>query len=93
LQKLDRDTQRFAYKLSEVTVAGEARAVQKTPKTDPTKASKSGRFSLVLRDGRLTTTPGDGAQGDLLETVFENGELRRTQTLDEVRKLAGREFQ
>lgn len=92
LQKLDRDTQRFAYKMSELTVGGEVRPVCKSPKTDPTKASKSGRFSLVMQDGRPKTIPGDCAQGDLLETVFEDGEIKRVQGLDEIRKLAGREF-
>ncbi len=92
LQKLDRDTQKFAYKMSEVTVGGEVRAVRKEPKTDMGKASKSGRFSLVVQDGKLTTVAGDNAPGDMLETVFENGVVTRHQDLDEVRKLAGKEF-
>lgn len=93
LQKLDRDTQRFAQKPSEFTVGGEVRPVAKNPKTDPTKASRAGRFSVVLGgDGRIVTVLGENASGDQLETVFENGRITREQDIDDVRKRAGREF-
>lgn len=47
LQQLNRDTQRFAMKASSVVVNGERRDICKTPKTDMTKKSKSGRLMYV----------------------------------------------
>lgn len=91
LQKLDRDTQRFAFKCSEATVNGAAVAVFKDPITDPGKRSKAGRLSLVRRGGKLQTVAGEAPDG-LLETVFENGKLLREQSFDAVRAIAGREF-
>ena len=40
LQQVNRDTQRFAYKASEVTVDGKRIPICKDPVTDPGKASK-----------------------------------------------------
>lgn len=88
LQKLDRDTQKFAFKCSEVTIAGKRLPVSKNPVTDPTKASKAGRLDLVSRNGKLETVAGDSGYGSLLEEVFCNGEILRTQTLDEIRHIA-----
>jgi nicotinamide phosphoribosyltransferase len=85
LQKVNRDTQRFAFKCSEATIDGERVPVFKDPKTDPGKRSKSGRMSLVRRDGMLQTVPGEQLD-DLLVPVFRNGEILREYTLDEVRK-------
>lgn len=94
LQQLNRDTLRFAFKCSAVKVDGRWRDVHKDPKTDPTKASKRGRFQL-LNDGRryFTADINDkpdqfGARGDFLETVFENGEVLIDQTLDDIRTRA-----
>lgn len=92
LQKMDRDTQRFAYKCSEVTIDGNAVPVWKAPKTDMGKRSKAGRLSLVSRNGAIVTETGP-VPHDLLEPVFENGELLREQTFTEIRELAGRAFQ
>ncbi len=88
LQKLDRDTQKFAFKCSEVTIAGKHLPVSKNPVTDPTKASKAGRLDLVSRNGQLETVAGDSGYGSLLDEVFCNGEILRTQTLDEIRHIA-----
>lgn len=77
LQKVDRDTLKFACKASQVTVAGNTRDVYKDPVTDPDKASKRGRLMLVRQDGRFITVPEGEVepQFDQLVTVFENGEL------------------
>jgi len=91
LQKLDRDTQKFAFKCSEATVDGKAVRVFKDPVTDSGKRSKAGRLSLVERDGKLTTVEGERAD-DLLVPVFENGVVLQRFTLDEVRERAAREF-
>ncbi len=88
LQKLDRDTQKFAYKCSSVTVDGVERDVAKNPVTDPGKKSKAGRLDLVhcgpgLND--FTTARHQGNVQSALRTVYENGKLFHTTTLDEVR--------
>lgn len=91
LQKdVTRDTHRYAQKASEVVVKGETRAVQKMPKTDPTKASKAGRFSVVRRDGVLVTikegTMEDGEE-DLLQPVYLNGTVLRVMSFAQVREV------
>jgi nicotinamide phosphoribosyltransferase len=56
LQQLNRDTQRFAFKCSEVTVDGVARPVRKKPVTADWKVSKPGRFQVgpeVFRNGEI----------------------------------------
>lgn len=89
LQKLNRDTQKFAYKCSEITVNGQPREVFKDPITDKGKKSKAGRLSLVQREGQYTTVQGE-TQDSLLVPVFENGKLLVETTLDEVRKRSER---
>jgi nicotinamide phosphoribosyltransferase len=85
LQKLNRDTLKFAFKCSSITVDSHERDVFKRPVTDGGKRSKSGRFKLVRREGEHGQTfatvpdsdtvcesdPGD----DCLRVVFENGAL------------------
>jgi nicotinamide phosphoribosyltransferase len=89
LQKVDRDTQRFAFKCSGAIVDGRRIAVYKDPVTDRGKRSKRGRLSLVLDHGRFTTVEGERAD-DQLVTVFEDGVITRRTTLDEVRARAER---
>lgn len=99
LQKLDRDTQKVAYKGSMVQRIDGPQAlcypICKDPKTDPGKKSKEGYHYLVKDENGYKTVstmnhPKHVANvpGNVLETVFENGEIKRTQTLDEVRALA-----
>jgi len=91
LQKLDRDTQRFAFKTSQLVVDEERRDVCKTPATDPSKASKKGYLDLVKMDGQYYTVkvlenkPHNESQ---LVTVFENGKIMKEYSLEEVRKTA-----
>jgi nicotinamide phosphoribosyltransferase len=97
LQKLDRDTQRFAFKLSEIVVAGQRRSVAKDPKTDPGKRSKAGRLDLVKREGVFTTVAiADPALAQLpaseMVTVYEDGRLMAGSSFDEVRARAARAF-
>ena len=87
LQKLDRDTQKFAFKCSSATINGEEVQVYKDPVTDSGKRSKRGRLSLVKEHGKFVTVEGD-RNDDLLQTVFENGRLLVETTLDEVRVRA-----
>ena len=78
LQKLDRDTQQFAFKCSEVQGTFGTRPVWKEPVTDQGKRSKRGRLALVDSHDTLITvhTPmADDVGPDLLETVYEDGEI------------------
>lgn len=79
LQKLNRDTQKFAFKASSVVVGDEERAVFKKPITDSGKKSKAGRLALVKRNGELVTVSEREAvesnQDNLLQTVFLNGKV------------------
>jgi nicotinamide phosphoribosyltransferase len=87
LQKVNRDTLRFAMKGSAIEVEGVWRDIQKTPATDAAKASKPGRLALVREpDGSLRTVRREqAAEGaDLLEPVFRDGEILRRQTFGEV---------
>lgn len=92
LQQLNRDTQRFALKCSAARINGEWRPVFKEPVTDLEKISKHGRLALT-RDstGELTTLENvseHGVQNDLLEVVFENGDVVREHDLDAIRERA-----
>lgn len=80
LQKLNRDTQRFAFKCSAAKVDGVWREVTKQPITDGTKASKGGKLDLWKKDGKYITTsdgpPDNNSQYEgMLKTVFYNGDL------------------
>lgn len=89
LQKVDRDTQRFAFKCSAQKRGGIWRDVSKNP-LDTTKASKKGRLALIRNAaGKFQTVREEECRGgDLLETVFENGELLRDMNFEEIRKNA-----
>jgi nicotinamide phosphoribosyltransferase len=88
VQKINRDTQKFAYKICSITVNGKQRDVYKDPITDHGKKSFSGPMSLIYRDGDYHTLRGANQPGDLLETVYENGQLKRDMTLDKIRAIA-----
>lgn len=92
LQKLNRDTQRFAFKCSSITVGDddEVRDVFKQPVTDGGKKSKAGRLKLVRQEGShgsvLVTVPESDPREDQLVTVFKNGEILVNHNLDDVRE-------
>ena len=90
LQKVDRDTQRFAFKCSSVVIDGDERDVFKRPASDPTKNSKRGRLVLVSTSNGVETIREEelGGRADLMRTVFENGEFTHLDTLDDVRRRA-----
>lgn len=90
LQDFNRDTCKFAFKCSYMEANGIGRDVYKDPVTDKGKISKMGRLSLVRQDGMLKTVPYLGDEfpdDDLLETVFEDGVLKREQSLEEIRQI------
>lgn len=91
LQKVNRDTLRFAMKANAMRDAqGLWHDVFKNPATDPGKASKAGRQAVVLREGRMVaarrddTLPGQ----DLMVPVWRNGELLVRHTFDDIRARA-----
>ncbi|MEO0376530.1 MAG: nicotinate phosphoribosyltransferase [Cyanobacteria bacterium P01_A01_bin.17] len=91
LQRVDRDTQRFAYKCSNINIDGEATPVFKDPATDPGKRSKAGRLDLIVDDTGYRTVVLEGqAQHDqsVLETVYENGTLLKEYDFEAVRATA-----
>jgi nicotinamide phosphoribosyltransferase len=90
LQKMDRDTQKCAFKCCEIIVDGKPRPVYKDPITDKGKKSKQGRLKLVRKSGAITTlTDGQGSEeDDLLVEVFNNGKVTKTFDFNEVRTEA-----
>lgn len=92
LQKVDRDTQRFAYKASAGLIDGAYRGIYKDPVTDPGKRSKDGVLDLVQEGGRMVTrayrTFDTDFPGSLLRTVYRDGELLVRDTLEAVRGRA-----
>ncbi|KAG0722148.1 Nicotinamide phosphoribosyltransferase [Chionoecetes opilio] len=90
LQQMDRDTLKCAYKCSLAVVGDKEVEVFKNPVTDPGKTSKKGRLSLHREEGSYVTKQhGHGdPDTDLLVPVFENGELLRDYTFDEIRERA-----
>ena len=62
LQKVNRDTLKFAYKCSAIVTDGELREVYKQPITDPGKNSKRGRLDLILKDGKYETVKIENAE-------------------------------
>jgi nicotinamide phosphoribosyltransferase len=94
LQKLNRDTQRFAFKCSSAQVNGKERDVFKQPITDSGKRSKSGRLKLVMEQTHtgsyLKTVPASDPREDQMRVVFRNGDLIVDQTLAEVRERSAR---
>ncbi len=92
LQKIDRDTLKFAYKCSAIVTDGNLREVYKQPITDSGKTSKRGRLDLILDEtGEYKTVKIEDAnsisvQNSQLQTVFENGELLIDDNLEAIRK-------
>lgn len=98
LQQCDRDTLKFAMKCSAVGIREYRfakgmddegtmtwRGVSKNPITDPGKSSIEGRVVLKQdRWGKFSTAVEDW-EGDCMVTYFENGNVKFTQTFEEVR--------
>lgn len=99
LQKVDRDTQKFALKCSFAEINGQGINVQKAPTemdaqghvAPSFKKSKTGRLKLVRStSGFRTVTESEAPNGiDELVTVFENGTLVKEYGFEEIRIRAG----
>ncbi|MGY0398530.1 MAG: nicotinate phosphoribosyltransferase [Ostreibacterium sp.] len=91
LQKINRDTMRFAMKASYARVDGQWRDVFKDPVTDSGKRSKRGRLALVKTiKGYKTIREEKLKENELneLQIVFENGRLVQQWTLETIRRRA-----
>lgn len=102
LQRLDRDTQKFALKCSAARVNGEWIDVYKDPVTDKGKQSKRGRMTLLRHReyGGFRTVPAPATAAslddvekpagydDAMVTVWEDGRLVRDWTFAEIRARA-----
>lgn len=85
LQKVNRDTQRFAFKSS--AQKGEDNVwhdVFKNPK-DQSKASKKGRFKLAKEQNKYLTVDITDPREDELKTVFLDGRIIKQWDFNEVR--------
>ncbi|MDE1761908.1 MAG: nicotinate phosphoribosyltransferase [Candidatus Micrarchaeota archaeon] len=88
LQKLNRDTEKFAFKCSSVTVNGEERNVYKNPITDPGKSSKMGLIKLIREGDEYLTVQQSAPGKDELVKVFEDGKVLIKYPLSEIRRRA-----
>jgi nicotinamide phosphoribosyltransferase len=102
LQRLDRDTQKFALKCSAARVDGKWIDVYKDPITDKGKQSKRGRMTLLQHReyGTFKTLPVSADAGSLADfhkpmgfddamvTVWEDGKLIHDWTFAQVRSRA-----
>ncbi len=89
-QMVNRDTHRWAMKCSAVCINGVWYDVQKDPKTDPTKRSKTGIQALIKVDGQFLTVRQDALNGrlDYLGRVFEDGKVIYRCNFVQVRQAA-----
>ncbi|MEL7003652.1 MAG: nicotinate phosphoribosyltransferase [Bacteroidota bacterium] len=102
LQKLDRDTQKYALKCSYAEINGKGVEVKKNPTemdefgniTDSFKKSKGGRLKLIKHENGYKTVPQNeySELDDELVTVFENGEIIKEWTFEEIRDRAAVPF-
>ena len=91
LQKVDRDTNKWAMKCSAAYINNEWVDVFKDPITDSGKSSKKGRVTLYKNEnGYFSGLIGD-YENDELYTVFENGKLIQEWSFDEIRENSNKE--
>jgi nicotinamide phosphoribosyltransferase len=99
LQKVNRDTMRFAMKASAIQIDDIWADVYKDPKTDPGKRSKRGRLALVHNgtawndyasktDFETVRIENVNGRTNLLRPVFRDGVLLVDETLETIRKRA-----
>lgn len=88
-----RDSLGWAMKATYAEIDGKPVMLMKDPKTDSKKKSQRGQVHVFEVDGKISFV--DGLKNGetfvktvgLLETVFKNGELVRTQTLSDIRSI------
>jgi nicotinamide phosphoribosyltransferase len=93
LQKVDRDTQKFAFKCSSITIDGKDIDIRKNPieideygnRVSSFKKSKGGRLKLI--NGQTVEHSIDEIGDEMIE-VFKNGLMTKEYTFEEVRERA-----
>jgi nicotinamide phosphoribosyltransferase len=88
LQKVDRDTLKWAMKASAIKINGVWQDIYKDPVTDHGKVSKKGRLALVRDASGWSTVPAAKARDNRLTPVYRDGELLRQTSFDAVRARA-----
>lgn len=93
LQKVNRDTMKFAYKCSAIVVDGQLREVYKNPITDVQKVSKRGRLDLIRKGTGYETVKMDSldvieAPESAMRTVYQDGQLVIDDDLQTIRERA-----
>lgn len=91
LQKINRDTMKFAMKASAAKIEGLWRDVYKDPVTDRGKRSKKGRLAVIrTSDGDIKTIREQdlGQRNNLLVPVFKNGQILKDYDFEQVRARA-----
>jgi len=91
LQKVNRDTLRFAMKANAMKDAdGKWSDVSKKPVTDPTKGSKAGRQAVLCENGKLVAARFDEIDPakDQLVPVWREGQMLCRHAFDQVRERA-----
>lgn len=91
LQKINRDTQRFAFKSSAQQRDGVWHDIYKKP-LDVSKVSKKGWLTLIKDPitGELTTiSNASQTEHDMMELVYTHGTLVKEYTFDQIRKNVG----
>jgi nicotinamide phosphoribosyltransferase len=89
LQRLNRDSLKFAMKTSAVAVDGVWHDVFKDPQTDRGKASKKGRLALARGEQGFTTLREQALKShNVLRPVYRSGKLLIDETLAAVRARA-----
>jgi nicotinamide phosphoribosyltransferase len=88
LQKVDRDTMKWAMKASAIKINGFWQDVYKDPVTDPGKVSKKGRQALVRDANGWRTVPVIEARDNRLTPAYRDGKLLRQTTFEAVRARA-----
>ena len=102
LQKVNRDTLKFAFKCSAIQIDGKWQDVYKDPVTDSGKRSKRGRLDLIKNENddvvyetiRLDDVRRDSHIRTAMQTVFKDGEIYYTadDSLERILELASSEF-
>lgn len=92
LQQINRDTLKFAMKVSAIKINEKWHKVSKNPITDLGKKSKEGRLALILENNKYETIDLDnlGNKKNYLVSVFKNGYITQILNLQEIRNRANK---
>jgi nicotinamide phosphoribosyltransferase len=95
LQKVDRDTLKWAMKASWAEIDGQPREIFKDPVTDPGKRSKAGRYAVVRSGGEYDPVKEEALAGreNLLRPVWRDGKLLVEESFAGIRARAAEHFE